>query len=143
MQTFETIEQGKVQYYITKMNEGDKEARKKIIYHYSNLVLKIIENDYNNQDYSREDLFQAGILGVLTAIKTTKENNPHVFSAKMNRYIHLKINTYINNENKYTTNKYNNTIEEIDAGITQRNDLVFQLRHALISILFSVKEASS
>ncbi len=36
-----------------------------------------------------------------------------------------------------------NTIEEIDAGITQRNDLVFQLRHALISILFSVKEASN
>ena len=122
MQTFEIIERGQVQYYINKMNEGDKNAREKVIYHYSNLVIKIIEKDFNNKKYCKEDLFQVGLETLIKTLNNYSKNSPHILSAKMNVIIRQEIKKYINQDDKYNTYKYGNTKKEIIYDFTKENE---------------------
>lgn len=116
MKNFEKIKHGQIQFYINKIKKGDNEARNKIIYHYANQVLNIIEKDFNDEKYSKEDLFQAGLIGILEAIKSYQKSQNDNLRNIMPYYIYKEINLCINNE-RYneiatTTDENQNFIDE-------------------------------
>lgn len=98
MEKFEKINRNELSIYINKMNSGDINARNKVICHYSNTIIRIIEKNYSNSDSNKEDLFQAGICGLLLALKRYGKYNPNMLSAMIHQYIEKEIDAFIKQE---------------------------------------------
>lgn len=98
MENFKKINRNELAIYMNKMNNGDMDARNKVIYHYSNTIIRIIEKNYNNGDFNKEDLFQAGMCGLLLALKRYGKHNSNTLNAIIHQYIEKEIDDFINQE---------------------------------------------
>ena len=98
MINFEKINEPDLQKYIKKMNDGDLEARTKVIRHYSNIIIKIIEKNFNKKSYDKEELFNAGLCGLLLALKRYSKHHPQTLNIMIFDYIHKEINDFISKD---------------------------------------------
>lgn len=109
-----TLKPKEISFNIEKARQGDVEARNKIIYHYSNLVINKINEEYFDSNYSKEDLFQAGIIGILKALKNLNgSTNPQIV-AKIHTYINSEIEYLIGIEKKENKYKYDIINQEFE-----------------------------
>ena len=83
------------------------------IINYINCIIEIVETNYNDYTYAKDDLIQAGVIGLLNAIDKYAKSKPEMLFQKINENINFEINKYINNELAYYKNKYNDNLESI------------------------------
>lgn len=104
-----------------KYKNGDRKVIKEIIEHNYRLVLKI-SSKYTSTFLSKNDLFEAGIIGLYTAIKKYDYTKGYKFSTYATIWIKREISEEIyNKENiiripKFTNNKikkYKNIVDEL------------------------------
>ncbi len=91
------------QKYIKKMQEGDLEARNKLIEHNLRLVAHIVkkfEHDVNIQD----DLISIGTIGLIKGIDTYSSNKNVKLTTYCARCIQNEILMYYRSNNKYNKN---------------------------------------
>ena len=108
-----------IKFYITKFLKGDNLAKEEIAKYYIKQIDILIENKYNNENYNKEELKQAGYLGLATAIKEYTKDTKRLFPTFVNHYI----NSYISKEIKKQKienvditieNPYNDFIADIE-----------------------------
>ena len=108
-----------IKFYMTKVLQGNNLAKEEIAKYYIKQIDILIENKYNNKKYNKEELKQAGYLGLATAIKEYSKDTKILFSAFVNHYI----NSYISREIKrkkienvdiIIENPYNDFITDIE-----------------------------
>lgn len=103
-ENYEKIDHHKVQMYIDKMNNGDKNSRIKVINHYANQVKRIIDEKYSDTKYNKDDLFEAGFIGLLEALKRNSTKYCTQLSHSIYYYIEKEIKKYINSKGKKEIN---------------------------------------
>lgn len=96
----ENKDRGKIQQWANEMTSGDTEARKNLIEHYTCFIVQFIEKNYNDQNYSKEDLIQAGIVGLLNAIKCYTQDYKTPFSTYICSRIYESIFMELKNQNE-------------------------------------------
>lgn len=96
------------QYLVIKMIKGDSNAKDDLIDYYIKQIIRLIETKYNNVNCDKEDLIQAGCLGLIISINNYKETYNSTFSAIVYGNINYFINKEIEKKNEYLNNKYNN-----------------------------------
>lgn len=117
-----------IQKLAEEMSKGNVEAKDKIIEFYSYHIKNIVENEYEYINCEKEDLIQAGLIGLLNAINHYLVGKPnHPFSVYANTYIHKHIKKEIKLYNKELTINYTFDslgdifIDYIDIKITTEN----------------------
>lgn len=112
---FDTINKGELSKYLEEMNNGNIEARNKLIYHYSNNIIKYINKNFNNKINNKDDLIQTCILELIEILNRFKKNDLILLNSKINYNINLKIKKHIN-----SINSTNNIIIEDNTNIEEK-----------------------
>lgn len=85
---------------ITKMSQGDLNARQKLIEHNIRLVIHQVQGRFNTLDYDKRELVSIGILGLVKAIDTYNLSKKVEFSSYAIRCIDNEILMFIRKINK-------------------------------------------
>lgn len=85
---------------ITKMSQGDLNARQKLIEHNIRLVIHQVQGRFNTLDYDKRELVSIGILGLVKAIDTYDLSKKVEFSSYAIRCIDNEILMFIRKINK-------------------------------------------
>ena len=122
--------------YITLLEQGNKDARNKLIEHNLRLVAHIVKkfhDEVNNQD----DLISIGTIGLIKGIDTYKKNKNIRLTTYCARCIQNEILMYYRSNNKYTKNisinesigydKDGNEITILDVLKSEKNDFAMDL----------------
>ena len=80
---------------ITKMNQGDMDARQKLIEHNIRLVIYQVTGRFNTLEYDKSELVSIGILGLVKAIDTYNTSKKIEFSTYAIRCIDNEILMFI------------------------------------------------
>lgn len=94
-----SIKQDTMQQLIYEVKDGNTKSQIKIVNHYIELIRKIIEEKYNHESLNKDDLIQAGCLGLSIAIKNYKKDSNTPFSMYVRVYIERYISREIRNIN--------------------------------------------
>lgn len=86
----ETLDKEQEDLYFKKKDEGDEEARQKLILHNLRLVSHIVRKYYSTAK-SQEDLISIGTIGLVKAIDTFKCNNGTRFATYASKCIQNEI----------------------------------------------------
>lgn len=105
IENFEKLSNKDVNFYLTEIQKGNTEARNKLLFHYAWNIIEIINKDFSNSQYSKEDLFQVGFIGALDALNNYSNKKRSVFYNRIHQKIIKEIQSYINSENKNTFEK--------------------------------------
>ena len=73
------------------LNNGDRNAREKIISNNTKLVWHIVKKYYNSIDYDQDDLYQIGVIGLIKAVDTFDITKNFKFSSYAGRCIQNEI----------------------------------------------------
>lgn len=76
-----------INFYTSKILQDDNLAKEKIAKHYINQINRLIENEYNDKNYDKEELQQAGYLGLAYALKN--------YNKYKKRHIYYSINYFV------------------------------------------------
>ena len=85
---------------ITKMSQGDLNARQTLIEHNIRLVIHQVQGRFNALDYDKRELVSIGILGLVKAIDTYNLSKKVEFSSYAIRCIDNEILMFIRKINK-------------------------------------------
>lgn len=108
---------GQIPKYLERMNNGDIEARNKLICHYSKNITNFIEKNLSNKCLSKEDLIQSCILALIEILDNFKSNNVNLLNRKINYIIKDEFNKQINSKSNSIVTKditYIEKYEEIE-----------------------------
>jgi len=86
---------------LIKINEGDKEAKDKIIIHNIRLVIHQVNEKFNKVDWNKEDLVSYGILGLIKAINSFDLSKNIEFTTYAAICIENEIKMYLRRIKKY------------------------------------------
>ena len=84
-----------MQDLLTKMSQGDTDARKKLIEHNLRLVIHQVKGRFNTLEYDKSELVSIGILGLVKAIDTYNISKKVEFSSYAVRCIDNEILMFI------------------------------------------------
>ena len=98
---------------ITKMNQGDMDARQTLIEHNIRLVIYQVQSRFNKLEYDKSELVSIGILGLVKAIDTYDLSKNIEFSTYAMRCIDNEILMFIRKLNK---DKNVDSLDRIIAG---------------------------
>lgn len=109
----------RIQQLIYDAKNGNIEAKEEITKYYIKQIDRLIENKYNKENLDKEELKQAGYLGLAIALKKYDEDINGYFSIYVNGYIRSYISKEIKNQSKETINveienTYNDFISYIE-----------------------------
>lgn len=76
-----------INFYTSKILQDDNLAKEKIAKHYIKQIDRLIENEYNDKNYDKEELRQAGYLGLAYALKN--------YNKYKKRHIYYSINYFV------------------------------------------------
>ena len=82
------------------LKNGNFEARQKLIIHNLKLISFIIKTKFDNSSYTDNDLFDAGIIGLIKAVDTFDLEKKVAFSTYATKCIYTEILKYITLQNK-------------------------------------------
>lgn len=130
----------KIEFYITKAIQGDFFAKEIVAEFYIKKIDKLIENKYNEENYNKEELRQAGYLGLAIALKKYKKNSHIYFSTHANNIINRYITKEIKNQNEEIINiKIENVYNDFIVNIENKellNSAINNLNDRYKKILF-------
>ncbi len=92
-------------HYLKLAMEGDKKAREELIKHNLHIISKLVENKYDYYD-NKEELFAAGIIGLIRGIDTYKEENKSTFYNYIYNVTDSFVDTYLKKNKLKTENIY-------------------------------------
>lgn len=125
-------------YYVNLMNQGNENARNKLIEHNLRLVAHIAKK-YENTNEEKDDILSIGIIGLIKGVDTFKSDSNNKLATYVARCIENEIlMTLRSNKNKrnYTylfspigTDKEGNEIELIDIIKDNKPDILDEITH--------------
>jgi len=92
-----------IDYFEKYKNNGDVEAREKLIEHNVRLVMKVVHS-FKNPLYSKEELVSLGMIGLIKSVDTFDYTRGINFSTYANKCIVNEILMFLRNENKGQNN---------------------------------------
>lgn len=81
---------------IKEAQKGSKKAQNELIMHYLKLILTYINPCKNNSRYDEEDLFQEGVIALISSIKSFKPEKDVLFGTYAIFNLKNQLNKYIN-----------------------------------------------
>lgn len=90
--------------------KGDMKAREIIILDSTKLVLAIIEEEFTNENFEKEDLLIVGIIGLIKSIDSFEMEKKYDFKGYATKYIRNEIYRYMKQERR---NFYKSSLDQL------------------------------
>ncbi len=99
-----------ISFYLQQLSDGNLTVEDKLLEHYYNYVEKIVERDYGNYNFAKEELIQVGLIGYRKMLNKYKNKKIKIktFLTNIHRYITKEIDDFI----IYKNTKSNKSITE-------------------------------